>query len=182
MTKKPWRTSWALSEAEMGIYGRSEAKGSGHKLWALPDERWTHQMPSDIPDALEAYGISRANTKIDKRITTQMVDSCAAEIRERARVGDTFCTFVVPLFKFGLPLYDAGRIADYVGWTLERRGFKVIRVSSNALFVSWFKGGTGRIEVPSASRQKSTLENALALARSLGKHEKGKQGGGKKRH
>lgn len=141
----------------------------------------TRSMP-DIPDALEAYGISRDNTKIDRRITTQMVDSCAAEIRERARAGDTYCTFVVPLFKFGLPLYDAGRIADYVGWSLERRGFKVIRISDNALFVSWFKGGTGKIEVPSVARQKSSLAHALALARSLGQHEKGKKGGGKKGH
>lgn len=176
MTKKPWRTSWAFREAEIGIYG---TKGPAHKLWAVPDEP---RMPLDVPDALEAYGISRENTKIDRRITTQMVDSCASEIRERAKAGDTFCTFVVPLFKFGLPLYDACRIADYVGWTLERRGFKVIRISSNALFISWFKGGTGRIEVPSKAREKSSLENALALARSLGKHEKGKKGGGKKGH
>lgn len=136
----------------------------------------------EIPDAREAYQVSRRNTKIERSITTQMVDRCAREILARARQGDTFCVFSCPLVKFGLPLYDARRITDYVGWNLERQGYKVIRVSPTSLFVSWFepKAGSGPPRPPEG--QPANLRAALAVARSLGKQEKHEQGRHKKRH
>lgn len=135
--------------------------------------------------AREAYCLSRANTKIDKRITTQMLDRCAAEVRSRARQGDTHCTFAVPLVKFGLPLYDARRITDYVGWTLEKQGYRVERLGPTSLLVSWSDAAPPEGDSLSVKGSKAPAPNlraALALARSLGKHKEDQKGRDKKRH
>ncbi len=59
------------------------------------------------------------------------------KIRYSADNNRTYCTYNVPSFIIGEPLYDVNELKQYIVSSLTKNGFKLLHIEPNWLFITW---------------------------------------------
>lgn len=72
-----------------------------------------------------------------KNIYSQILDSCLRRIRTRHVAGETQCFYQLPLFVFGLPVYDCNKAQRYIIKALKSLGFVAHKLPDRHVYVSW---------------------------------------------
>ena len=89
---------------------------------------------------VDLRGAMRRRVDRHRACYAAVLDRCYARVRRCASVGRQDCTFEVPNFLPGLPLYDLERCVRFVVSHLAKNGFKVHRVVAEDLLVPTANG------------------------------------------
>tara|TARA_B000000460_G_C21311736_1_gene304662 strand:+ start:32 stop:472 length:441 start_codon:yes stop_codon:yes gene_type:complete len=58
-------------------------------------------------------------------------------IKYHADLEQTYCSYSIPEFIFGTPLYNINDLKNYIMNTLKKNGFKLVYFHPNTLLISW---------------------------------------------
>lgn len=83
-------------------------------------------------------------TKIHKRkqqnrikVYDEMLINCHKKIFETSKSNLSICRYIVPLYKFGLPLYNQKACIAYIILKLRKNGFDIYYEEPNTIHISW---------------------------------------------
>ena len=80
---------------------------------------------------MRTKGVSNFTTR---KYFSEQIDR---RVKMSATHGKTFCTFHIPKFVFGKPLYNSDNVRESVAHGLLIRGFKVKPLENNSLYIAW---------------------------------------------
>lgn len=90
----------------------------------------------------ELSNLSKVNQQNKIKVYDEILKDCHVKIKNSAKLNGsiTECTFNVPLFKFGLPVYNQKACIIYIADKLKKNGFTVkIDEYTLLLYISWAK-------------------------------------------
>ena len=88
------------------------------------------------------------NKKVAKYKTYKSIlDKCHIRIKRFAENLKLNCTYDIPKFILGTPLYDFNEVKTYILNSLNKSGFKIKMLSDSIIFISWdLKNKTKKIK------------------------------------
>jgi hypothetical protein len=79
------------------------------------------------------------NDKNQKRL--ENFDSILIKIHNRIKFNSqlekTYCSYKIPEFIIGLPLYNINQLKKYLITSLQKNGFGIMYIEPNYIFISW---------------------------------------------
>ena len=70
------------------------------------------------------------------KLYNKLIRNCHNRIKSNAKNNYQSCTYTIPSYTFGFPLYDSNELIDFIMNSLKRDGLKVININ-NTLYISW---------------------------------------------
>ena len=113
-------------------------------------------------------------TKIHKRkqqnrikVYDEMLTNCHKKIYAISKNNISNCTYRVPLYKFGLPLYNQQACIAYIILKLRKNGFDVVFHEPNEIYISWERHKQTYYYDPSVLMLETNPDNASDILRNL---------------
>lgn len=89
---------------------------------------------------MNIYDLNKVKTKREQsRLESykKILKKCFHRIKVSSNNGNSICLFEVPVFVFGIPLYNTDACVSYIVYKLKENKFKVAKVSPNIIYISW---------------------------------------------
>lgn len=104
-------------------------------------------------DELHKQQNEKKNRK--KKIFEDILKKCHAKIKNTAKTEQVcFCFFKVPVYIYGVPLYDMKSCILYIVTALSKNGFDLKYHHPNLIYISWLGKTNKSIEAPKKNENK----------------------------
>ena len=91
-----------------------------------------------------------------KQVFEDILKKCHDRIKLTANKEDVcFCFFKVPIYIYGIPLYDMNSCIIYIVTSLSKNGFDIKYFHPNLIYISWLGKTNKSIEAPKKPENKT---------------------------
>lgn len=92
-----------------------------------------------------------------KKVFEDILKMCHNRIKKTAKTEDNrYCFFRIPIYIYGIPIYDMNACIIYVTTALSKNGFDIKYFHPNIIFISW-QGKTNKSIKPETKYKQPTI-------------------------